>query len=231
MKDTNEREDYRKVGGELKGKAKLSNFWYYYKWHTIAAIFVVAIAAITITECVNRVDPDVSINLVVEKALTAEPLDFQTRFGEQITDVDGDGNQKVLFNQLYVAAEPKDEQSMAMMQKVDLEFAAGDNNLYLFDQTNYDRYSTRDAFQPMEDMLDLSAVPEEKKVYGREEGPNQGKVVALNLKGSSVLREMGVSEEADVYVAFQFLQDKKKSNEEYMARYENAKLIVQELLK
>ena len=39
-------------------RGRLSNFWYYYKWHTLVAIFVLAVIIIGVTQCSTRVDFD-----------------------------------------------------------------------------------------------------------------------------------------------------------------------------
>lgn len=225
MRNREGREDYSKVGGELKGKAKLSNFWYYYKWHTIAAIFVVLVAAITIHECATQIHPDVSVLLATEASVSTTPLDFNAQFGELIEDVNEDGRKEVFLSEMWIPANPQDEQSTVMLQKVDLEFAGGETKLYLFDKTNYDRYITRDAFTPVGRFIDLSGVPEEKKVYNEA-----GEVIALNLKGSAKLKEMGFQND-EIYACFLFVRPEYEEDPEEMAQYDNAKRIVEELLK
>ena len=39
----------------------LDNFWYHYKWHTIAVIFVLAVAIVCTVQLVNRSDYDAVI--------------------------------------------------------------------------------------------------------------------------------------------------------------------------
>ena len=42
------------------------NYWYYYKWHTIAGIFVLVVLIITITECAKTVKPDLGVSIVTK---------------------------------------------------------------------------------------------------------------------------------------------------------------------
>lgn len=55
-----------KPEGPKTPKGKWENYWYHYKWHTIGALFIVVVLAITIGQMVNRDDPDYTIMLVTE---------------------------------------------------------------------------------------------------------------------------------------------------------------------
>ncbi len=225
MRNAKGHEDYSQMGKDLKGKAKWSNFWYYYKWQTVAAICIAVVAVFTIYEIATRVDPDLMIDIVTEGVITSGEVDYNARFGDLITDIDGDDIKSIQVSEIWVPENPQDEQSLAMQQKVDLEFAAGDVTLFLFDETNYNRYENRDAFEPMDRFLDPAAVPEEKKVYDEE-----GKWMAVKLNGSAALQELGFQTD-DLYASFIFLRDEDADDPEVMARFENGKAVLEELLK
>lgn len=77
-------------------KEKRKNFWFHYKWHTIATIFTVAVLAILIAQCATK--PKYDFEIVY---FTYTPvIDFQLEstsdyFEKFIPDINGDGEVKV----------------------------------------------------------------------------------------------------------------------------------------
>ena len=105
----NPREDDR-LEGDVKIKMPMSkwfeNFWYHYKWHTIAVIFTVIVVAVLITQCATRPHYDVHILYAGDKAVSTsksnpEKQQFLQSFNSVSSDFDGDGTVKVAFNHLY----------------------------------------------------------------------------------------------------------------------------------
>lgn len=62
MEQKDKREEYGE-GIEIKSPLieKLSNFWYYYKWHTIAILFLVIVVTVCVLQMCSRVGTDVYI--------------------------------------------------------------------------------------------------------------------------------------------------------------------------
>ncbi len=54
--------------------AKLENFWYHYKWHTIVGVFVVIVAAILLTQLFTKTEYDINIIYAGEKAIATTSL-------------------------------------------------------------------------------------------------------------------------------------------------------------
>lgn len=207
-------------------KAKWDNYWYYYKVHTWIGIFILIVMIFSITQCVQTVKPDVSIDVVSTGALTESYFDPDEYFSDTITDINGDGKKHIILTSLYISADAKSEQDIAMQQKMMIELAAGDVTLFLFDKDNLDRYLKQDAYAPLSDFLDLSP-------YEGEEGKlveQNGIPVAISLKGSAKLSEMGFLSD-DLYAAFHFVPEKSKNDEKKMAEFENAAAVLKELLK
>ena len=71
-------------------KQKLENFKYYYKWHTIIAVFVIFLAVIGIKSCVESKEPDINILYVSDKYVQNDAGEkFQKQLSQNnfITDV------------------------------------------------------------------------------------------------------------------------------------------------
>lgn len=206
-------------------KAKWDNYWYYYKIHTWIGIFVLFVMIVSISQCIQTVKPDVTVDVVTTGALTESFWDADEYLNENITDINEDGNKHISWSSLYISAEGTGEQDVAMQQKMMVELAAGDVTLFLFDKTNLDRYITQDAYSPLADFIDLTP-------YENEEGKlieRDGTVYAISLKGSQKLTEMGFAND-DLYAAFRFVPEKSAKDEKKMAEYKNAAVILEELL-
>lgn len=207
-------------------KAKWDNYWYYYKIHTWIGIFVLFVMIVSISQCVQTVKPDVTVDMVTSGAVTENMFEADEHFGEIITDVNKDGNKHIVWSNLYITEEAKSEQDVATQQKMMIELAAGDVTLFLFDKNNLDRYITQDAYSPLADFIDIAP-------YEAEEGrlvERDGTVYAISLKGSQKLADMGFVTD-DLYAAFRFVPEKSAKDEKKMAEYDNAAIILQELLK
>ena len=73
-------------------KSKWDNYWYYYKYHTLAGIFVLAVIVLIVISCTNR-DVQVELTLVDTTALVND-IDMKEEiyadFGEK-NDLDTEG--------------------------------------------------------------------------------------------------------------------------------------------
>lgn len=207
-------------------KSKWDNYWYYYKIHTWIGIFVVFVLAVTITQCVQTVKPDVYIDLVTSVPVTDSSIALDGVFDDVLTDVNEDEKKHISISTLYLSEEMKSEQDMAMQQKMMLELAAGDVSLFIFDKTNLDRYITQDAYSPLSDFIDLTPYQAmDGKLVERDGVP-----YAISLKGSKKLQELGFATD-DLYGAFRFVPEKAAKDEKKMMEYQNAAAILTELLK
>ena len=95
---------------EAKPKSKfrlwMENFIYHYKWHSIAAIFLILVILFCILQTCGRVDFDSYILYAGGKNLRAANTDsYQTVYdalGRYVSDFDGDGNRHLSFRDIYL---------------------------------------------------------------------------------------------------------------------------------
>ena len=221
------KEDYSSMAKELKGKAKWQNFWYYYKWAVFGVLFAVFLVSFTVYEIASKEHPDVVIDLITTGPVIdrQEPIDFTELYGDQIVDANENGEKLVSMFEMYVPETPRSEEDAAMLQKVDLEFVGQDCSLFLFDKANYDRFSTRDAFSPLDRFIDISGIPEEKIARN-----SAGEPIAVNLQGSQRLAELGFTND-ELYACFLFTNAKTEGDPKRMAQFENAAMILEDFLK
>lgn len=116
--EENKRNEAEKGTEEIQGSdvkikipvsEKLSNFWYYYKWHTLVAVFVVIVAVVLIVQCCSREKYDIYILYAGDKSISnssqdgniSERMKFINSFGTVCSDFDGDGKISIAFKPLY----------------------------------------------------------------------------------------------------------------------------------
>lgn len=58
-----ENQDNRDRGIAVEGgfSRRLDNFWYHYKWHTIAALFVIVVISVCVTQCATNTRYDIQV--------------------------------------------------------------------------------------------------------------------------------------------------------------------------
>ncbi len=117
--------------GEVKIKLpvseKLENFWYHYKWHTIAIAFVLIVAIVLTVQFCSREKYDIYILYAGDKTIAnsssdgdvPERVKFLNSFGNVVSDFDGDGAVSVGFKSLY----SPDEEELARLEAEGLDTA------------------------------------------------------------------------------------------------------------
>ena len=87
----------------------LDNFWYHYKWHTIAVIFVLVVAIVCTVQLVNRSDYDAviayagskNISKKAENGDVAEIVTIQSSLKDVVYDVDENGEISISVKTLF----------------------------------------------------------------------------------------------------------------------------------
>lgn len=85
-------------------KSRLENFWYYYKWHTLAAVVVLVAVGVGLSQCVGRVDVD-----LVVYYLSADPVSYsedkvnlKKALEPYVRDYTGDGQVRIEIENYFV---------------------------------------------------------------------------------------------------------------------------------
>lgn len=122
------------------------NYWFYYKWQTIAVAFALILLVYTIVDTITKVHPDLSVCFAGNYMLSeTDYATLQERMKASITDTNGDGQNAVEFMEIYLAdSETPDEMQMANQQKLYLQFAAGDSYLFVMDRALFEAYDAQE---------------------------------------------------------------------------------------
>lgn len=203
---------------KFKFKSKMDkkwfeNYWYYYRIHTIVGIFSVIILVFSLVECANKVYPDLSVSYIGEKVFSEElSTNIKQTFAQYVDDATKNGKIDVEFMPITISKEVKSEQDMAMMQKAQLEIAAGESYLYIMDKAYFEQYAKEGLFLNIADKLGKS-----------------GEVFGLPLNNSSVFSSLGIKSNADLYAGVRVitLGNQKKAGD--IAQQNNAIKVILKL--
>lgn len=175
---------------------KARNFIYYYKWHMMAILLVVAVIVLTINSLANRVEPNLKIiiggNLYISDTQIIE---------EEISKrTDGSINSRV--QNIYLTDGQNSELEMSMQTKFTVELMAGNNDIFILDEDKFMQLSKLGAFIPVEKVLgDISGLGidiklnEDLFVSIESDTGNEDvkELYGIDISDNKMLREAGVT--------------------------------------
>ncbi len=177
---------------------KARNFIYYYKWHMIAILLVVAVIVLTINSLANRVEPNLKIiiggNLYISDAQVIE---------EEIS-IRTDGSINSQVQNIYLTDGENSEIEMSMQTKLTVELMAGNNDIFILDEDKFMQLSKLGAFIPVEKVLgDISSLGIDMKlnedlfVFIESDTGNEDdkELYGIDISDNKMLREAGVTGE------------------------------------
>ncbi len=153
----------------MKFKEKLSNFWYYYKWHTLIAVFFVTVISILVVQMASREDYDIKILYAGPKLVTDTQSAEICSAAEQImtSDYNGDGKKNSVLNHLAIMTDEELEKLyekgasayILNPQKINenrntltSEAYAGEFLIFLLSEDCYIPLAKAGAFVPIDDL-------------------------------------------------------------------------------
>jgi len=189
-----------------KDKKWLENYWFYYRIHTIVGIISAIVLIFSLVECANKVYPDLSSSYIGEKTFSEEiSTKIEQTFVEYIDDATKNGTKDVSFTAITVSKEAKSEQDMAMIQKAQLEIAAGESYLYIMDKAYFEQYAKEGLFLNIADKLGKS-----------------GEIFGVPLNNSAVFSSLGLKSNMDLYAGVRVITLGNQKKEKEIAGQNNA---------
>lgn len=140
---------------------KWANFWYHYKIHTILICFIIAVLAISITQCATRPNYDFEIMyFAYETALDPQTQAIGEYFEKYAEDINGDGVVNIKVINCSVNDSQKDPSRFTVFSKVQAILAAEEKvSVYVVDEK---------AIEYFNDALDGSIFEEKPLPLGDE---------------------------------------------------------------
>ncbi len=119
---------------------KWENFWYYYKWHTIAGVFVLLLVSVFIKDMVTKEKYDATVMLATSYYVDdAKTEQLKATLEPYFTDIDGNGEVNLFILPIYmeggVGSESGDMQhAYAMQMKMVSEISVNPSMIFIFDE-------------------------------------------------------------------------------------------------
>lgn len=202
--------------------SKLENFWYYYKTPVILAAAFIFILSVVICQNLQSVKTDLNIALVSVDVLNEGNINFEEKLAAQMIDSDQNGEKHITLTRIFLNPKSTDENTESTRLHLESLLADKGAVLFIFDKENFEYIMTKDAFCPLDALMDTAAYGD--KVYKRNEVP-----VALHLAGSTLLKDMGFTND-DLYATVLFKRDEDAQNQVLAAQYENGITVLKELM-
>ena len=197
----------------LPFKEKVKHFWDYYKKHTIAAVFGLAVVIFGTVQCVTQVKYDLNIAYYSTKGVEQTTVDaFAKELESVIGDIDGNGTTKI-FMPVFVADITEripSEEAQAMRNKIPLELAADEYQIYILDQPYMDlfNYAYPDVIK---NTILISDIPYVSKELGFYEGEKVYLVMTVEFEQSSN-NEKKLRERENAALIEKYFSEKLNSN-------------------
>ena len=150
----------KKVQGNEEAKKKWENFWYYYKYHVLAGVFVLVCILVFAKDMMAKIDYDYCVSLVGNYAVPEEDkAALQKWFEERAEDLNEDGEIHVQIADYFLPGENDagfDPQMYAASQtKLTVDLQEGTSMIYFLSEDNYQKFLEMDAFPKEEETVNI----------------------------------------------------------------------------
>ena len=158
----------------LSKKDKWTNFWYYYRTHVIVGIFVIFLIGYTAVECAKRVNYDLTISYYSTTPISQEGTGKLTEeLVKIVDDINYNGQVDVYIAPCFANLNEQNEQTQAVLMKLQAELAGGDSMGYIVDETYYNMLNKgyEECFEEfiliseIPSIREMLGIPEDTKVY------------------------------------------------------------------
>ena len=136
-------------------KQKLAYFWYYYKWHVIIALVVIAMVISFIEQLADRKEPafyTVLLNASLLDQTTSEQPAFITDFAEK-EGIDLNTSDITFDTSIRIVEDSMDETSITSSQKLMVYVAANELDSMITDYDSFQKYANSSMFYDLRDIL------------------------------------------------------------------------------
>ncbi|HCA28268.1 MAG TPA: hypothetical protein DEP23_01110 [Ruminococcaceae bacterium] len=118
-------------------RGKIENYWYHYKWHTIAITATIVVLVILIGQLVTRDNPDYTIVLATQNYIIDTAKDkLETALEAYGRDIDGDGKVEVRIDSIALTNDA--QLGGANQQKLVVHIASADIMFFIFQKEAFE---------------------------------------------------------------------------------------------
>lgn len=179
-------------------KAKLDNYWYYYKIHTIVALLSVVVLVFLISDMAGRKTP------ILNVILTGNNINYEnlSSLQDRATDKFAKGNkQEVALSFLTFDKNSQSQQTIAVSEKILAMIQAKELDILVMDRDSFDTYAKQGTFLRLDTIngapkLNNGAV---KFVMSRvNDHDDKDYPYGIDVSGNAMLKDAGYDTEGKV---------------------------------
>jgi len=119
---------------------KLENFWFYHKWHLLAAVLIICMLVVAVSSCIKKESIDMYVLYMVNGAYSSQATEeLVKKLENYVDDVDGNGEKRVQVISITFSdtVGRTDQSQEATLAKLVGQIASGPALFYIFDDENY----------------------------------------------------------------------------------------------
>ena len=136
-------------------KQKIAYFWYYYKWHVIISVIVIAMAASFIYQYANRKETafyTVLLNASLLDQMSSDQPEFITDFAKK-EGINLNTSDITFDTSIRIVEDSMDETSVTSSQKLMVYVAANELDSMITDFSSFQKYANSSMFSDLRDIL------------------------------------------------------------------------------
>ncbi|MBQ8533606.1 MAG: hypothetical protein IJ462_02110 [Clostridia bacterium] len=124
---------------------KIEHFWFYYKWHTIGALFAAFALTVCLVQCSMEEKADTTIGLYMDRQFTGSETDLLADvLSEYCEDTNGDGEVVVkIYDYSYLEIQ-QDQLKQLNKEKIMTELTGGTCVMYITDDYQQKFFDEKD---------------------------------------------------------------------------------------
>ena len=185
-------------------KKWFENYWYHYKWLTLALIFVIILLFAGLRSCANRSETDLHIVYFSNTPLhdtEIEALKESLINNNVVKDLDGDGEISIHIEPIVYSFDVDAPLQQGTMEKLQTILYAGDHTLMLVHE-----YALEDYAQFFENIYHKATG--HSKTYVN---PLENYISGISVEDNTYLERIGINTE-NLYVAMRRMREKEKDD-------------------
>jgi spermidine/putrescine-binding protein len=160
-------------------KKKIDNYWYYYKLHTFAAIFILIAIIVTISTRDTSIKYGLNFT-AINSYIQSDRLDsFQKKISANVTLMQIGGNTDPTMQ-------------MANTTKLIAGIQVGDIDLIIIDKETYKNYAAQGLFMKLDDLIKSGKLPKPQSVENATEKGSEY-IGGIDVKSSKILKDEGLN--------------------------------------
>lgn len=172
-------------------KNKFSDFWAYNKGKIIGVILLIAFIILCITQCNVNPGADLGILHICEKNGVKGNLLVENLSANVDVEAQNEGEPpSIEFRAVRIPNAATDAMETGAMEKIQMEFASGECNLYILDSETLYSYSNTGLFAPLDDYAQKYQIADEN-LYKDD----SGNIIGISAQANPVLEDCDIENE------------------------------------